>query len=97
MSISVDGPVSLGGVSVMTSDHGGLTSEQVTDLAMEKIIRVSDTAPPVIKEQAEVFRTNVRNVVYHYIELARKEERATIARRMDKLGNSEMADLVRRI
>ena len=91
------GGVSAGSVNVMTSDDGGLTSDQVTELAMEKIMRVSDTAPPVIKEQAEAFQSNVRNVVYHYIELARKEERATIARRMDKLGNSEMADLVRRI
>ena len=97
MSISVDSPLILGGVNVVTSDDGGLNSEQVTELAMEKIIKVSETAPPAIKEQAEAFRTNVRNVVYQYIELARREERATIARRMDKLGNSEMADLVRRI
>lgn len=97
MSISVNSPLVLGGVNVMTSDDGGLTSEQVTELAMDKIINVSESAPPVIKEQAEVFITNVRNVVHHYIELARREERATIARRMDKLGNSEMADLVRRI
>ena len=95
--ISVNSPVVLGGVNVMTSDDGGLTSDQVTDLAMDKIMTVSETAPPVIKEQAEAFRTNVRNVVHHYIELARREERATIARRMDKLGNSEIADLVRRI
>jgi len=94
---SVDGPITLGSVNVMTSEHGGLTSEQITELAMDKIIRVSETAPDEIKLQAEAFRTNVRNVVHHYIELARGEERATIARRMDKIGNSEMADLVRRI
>ena len=95
--ISVTTGIQSGSVNVMTSDDGGLSSEQVTELAMDKIIKVSDTAPPVIKEQAEVFRTNVRNVVHYYIQLARQEERATIARRMDKLGNSEMADLVRRI
>jgi len=91
------GGIQAGSVNVMTSEQGGLSSEQVTDLAMDKIMKVSETAPPEIKQQAEAFRTNVRNVVYHYIQLARQEERATIARRMDKIGNSEMADLVRRI
>lgn len=95
--ISVDSPVVLGGVNVMTSDDGGLNAEQVTELAMDKIMKVSDTAPPAIREQAQAFRSDVQKVVHHYIELARREERATIARRMDKLGNSEMADLVRRI
>lgn len=95
--ISVNSPLVLGGVNVMTSDDGGLSTEQVAELAMDKIMKVSESAPPAIKEQAEVFQANVHKVVYHYIELARKEERATIARRMDKLGNSEMADLVRRI
>jgi len=95
--ISVDSPVVLGGVNVMTSDDGGLSAEQVTELAMDKIMKISETAPPAIRDQAAVFRSNIQKVVYHYIELARREERATIARRMDKLGNSEMADLVRRI
>lgn len=95
--ISVTSGLETGIVNVMTSEQGGLSSEQVTDLAMDKIMKVSETAPPEIKQQAEAFRTNVRNVVYQYIQLARQEERATIARRMDKIGNSEMADLVRRI
>ena len=46
MSISVNSPLVLGGVNVMTSDDGGLTSEQVTELAMDKIINVSESAPP---------------------------------------------------
>lgn len=84
-------------VNVMTSDEGGHNSEQITDLAMDKIMRVSDTAPPAIKEQANVFKENIRNVLFQYIELARQEERATIANRMAKAGQTEMADLVRRI
>jgi hypothetical protein len=51
----------------------------------------------VIKEQAEVFKGSLQKVLYHYIELARREERATIAYKMSKAGQKEMADLVRRI
>ncbi len=95
--ISVNSDTLIGSVNVMTSNEGGLSSEQLTELAMDKLIRVSDTAPPVIKEQAQVFRDTLQKVIYHHIELARREERATIAHRMSKVGQKEMADLVRRI
>ena len=64
---------------------------------MDKLLKVSDSAPPVIKEQAEAFKENLQKVVYYYIELARREERATIAHKMSKAGQKEMADLIRRI
>ena len=95
--ISVETGMDVSSVNVMTSDDGGHSSEQITNLAMDKIMRVSDTAPPAIKEQANVFKENIRNVLFQYIELARQEERATIANRMAKAGQTEMADLVRRI
>ena len=95
--ISFETGVQVSSVNVMTSDEGGHTTEQIVDLAMDKILLVSDTAPPAIKEQAEVFQDNKRRVLYHYLELARKEERASIAHKMTKAGNGEMAELVRRI
>jgi len=95
--ISFPTEINVTSVNVMTSDEGGLSTEQVVNLAMDRIIRVSDTAPPAIKEQAEAFQNNIRQVLYHYIELARREERGTIANRMAKAGQEEMADLVRRI
>jgi len=95
--ISVETGVQVQSVNVMTSDEGGLSADQVTELAMDKILFVSNTAPPVIRDQAEAFEQGIRAVVSHYIQLAMSQERATIARRMEKAGNSEMADLVRRI
>ena len=95
--ISVETGISVNSVNVMTSNEGGLNSEQLTQLAMDKLLKVSDSAPPVIKEQAEAFKENLQKVVYYYIELARREERATIAHKMSKAGQKEMADLIRRI
>jgi len=92
-----NGGIDVGAVNIMTSDEGGHSTEQIVDLAMDKIMRVSDTAPQPIRDQAEAFQNHLRHVLYHYMELARREERATIAGRMHKAGNSEMADLVRRI
>ena len=95
--ISVFSGVETGSVNVMTSNEGGLSTEQIVELAMDKIMKVSDTAPPVIRDQAEAFQNHLRVVLYQYMELARREERASIANKMNKAGNSEMADLVRRI
>ena len=81
----------------MTSEQGGHSDEQIVELAMDKIIKVSDTAPPAIQQQAQAFQDNVRQVLYFYVQLARQQERATIANMMAKAGQNEMADLVRRI
>lgn len=95
--LSFTGGLEMGSVNVMTSDHGGHSSEQIVELAMDKIMKVSDTAPPAIREQAEAFQNHLRVVLYHYVQLARREERASIASKMQSAGNSEMAELVRRI
>ena len=95
--LSFTGGISAGSVNVMTSEQGGHSSEQIVELAMDKILKVSENAPPAIKDQAEAFQNNVRQVLYFYVELARQQERATIANRMAKAGQNEMADLVRRI
>ncbi len=94
---SVSGGVQVQTVNVMTSNEGGLDTEQITQLAMERVMTVANSAPPAIKDQAEAFRGSLENTLKHYIELARREERATIAHRMAKAGQKEMADLVRRI
>ena len=95
--LNISGSINVNPVNVMTSDQGGHSSEQIVELAMDKIMSVSDQAPPDIPDQAEAFQNHLRRVLYHYIELARREERGTIANKMMKAGNSEMADLIRRI
>ena len=95
--LSFTGGLEMGSVNVMTSDNGGHSTEQIVELAMDKIMKVSDTAPPAIREQAEAFQNHLRVVLYHYVQLARREERASIADKMKNAGNSEMAELVRRI
>ena len=95
--LNISGSINVNPVNVMTSDEGGHSSEQIVELAMDKIMSVSNQAPPPIRDQAEAFQNHLRVVLYHYIELARREERGTIANKMMKAGNSEMADLIRRI
>ena len=88
---------SVGTISVITSDNGGLSNDQIADLATEKIIYVSEDAPDPIKQQAEVFKDRVRNILQYYVELAKREERATICNKIREAGQFELADAIRRL
>lgn len=86
-----------GNVNVMTSDKGGLTNEQIADLAVDKIVSISDQAPAHIRQQANQFREHLKKVLYHYLLLARKEERGSIIQVLESSGHKEMAEYIRRL
>ena len=87
----------LGSVVVKTSEQGGLSNEQIADLAVEKIASVSENAPPHLKEQAKLFKEQLKGIIHHYLLLARKEERATIMQALRSSGHKEMAEYIRRL
>ena len=91
------GVSSVGSVNVMTSDKGGLSNEQVADLAVDKIVSISDEAPAHIRQQANQFREHLKKVMYHYLLLARKEERGSIVHILRSNGQKEMAEYIRRL
>ena len=94
---SVNVGASLGDISVATSDEGGLSSDQLAEMARRKIIYVSQDAPPAVREQAQVFSERVEQVVKHYVDLARNEERATICQILRNAGHKDIAEYVRRL
>ena len=87
----------LGSVVVKTSEQGGLSNEQIADLAVEKIASVSEDAPSHLKEQAKLFKEQLKGIIHHYILLARKEERATIMQALRSSGHKQMAEYIRRL
>ena len=88
---------SVGSVNVVASDNGGLSSDQIADMAANKFIYISDEAPEPIRLQAEAFKDRVRNLVQYYVELARKEERATICAKVREAGQHQLADAIGRL
>ena len=87
----------LGNVIVKTSEKGGLNNEQIADLAVDKIASVSEDAPPHLKQQAKLFKEQLKGIIHHYLLLARKEERATIMQALRSSGHKEMAEYIRRL
>jgi len=87
----------IGSVNVMTSNNGGLTNEQIADLAVDKIASISDQAPPHVRQQAKIFKNHLKHVLYHYLLLARREERGTIIQALRSSGQKETAEYIRRL
>ena len=87
----------IGSVNVVTSDKGGLSNDQIAEMAANKIVYVSESAPPAIKEQAHVFSDKIKNLLRYYVDLARKEERATIVQQIKDAGQPDLANIIRRL
>ena len=94
---SVNGGVEAGLIKIVSSDNGGLSNDQISEMAADRIVAVSETAPEPIRQQAQAFSEKVRNVVHYHIELARREERATICHKLREAGHPDLADTIRRI
>ena len=95
--ISVDVGMDVGKIDVMTSNEGGLSSDQIAEMARKKIIYIADDAPPAIRDQAQVFADRVEDTLRYYIDLAKREERGTITQTLRNAGNTDIAEYIRRL
>jgi len=84
-------------VNVMTSSNGGHSPEQVAELCVDRLIRVSDTAPPELAMQARAFREQMLAVVLHYVKMAAAEDRATVVAKLEQAGAADVAQQIRRL
>ena len=88
--------VAVPSVFVETSSHGGLSSEQITDLCCRKLIYVSDDAPPAIRDQANSVKVRVAGVVLSYIKEAMRAERDRCVNVASVGGYDDLANMLRR-
>ena len=91
----IDASISVGEVSVITTDNRGLSVEEVAQMAVNKILYVSKDAPEPLREQAIAFKDTVHEVIVHYMKYAVDQDRATIAAKLSAAGFSELANNLR--
>jgi hypothetical protein len=65
------------------------------EIAIRKVIEVSDTAPQPIRDQAHAFRATIERVFANYIRMALQEERTFIAFALENAGKPELAGWVK--
>lgn len=85
---------SVGNVSVVTTTGRGMTPEEVAELALNKIIAVSDSAHPILADQAHAFREDIRKVLVFYMREAVKAHNVTLVTKFHKAGHPELTKIL---
>jgi hypothetical protein len=90
-----DATSAIGSPFVVTSSNGGHSPEQVAELCVNRLIQVSDSAPPELAQQARAFRQQMLAVVLHYVRMAAAEDRTTVCTKLEQSGMADLAKHVR--
>jgi hypothetical protein len=92
--ISASGGALLGNIRAMGVSGRGFTPEELADNAMERIIAVSATADPVIRQQAEAFKNHIRSVLISYGHQCIRSHGTTLTNRFRDAGHPELVKLL---
>ena len=80
-----------------TTTDRGHSPEEMAEMALNKIMSVSEDAPPVIREQAYAHRQRLKEVLILYMRRMCQSERTTIWALMKKQGHEDVAEIIRRL
>lgn len=85
----------IGAAFVATSSHGGHSPEQIAELCVNRLIFVSENAPPELAQQARAFREQMLAVVLQYVKMAVTEDRKTVAGKLNSVGYGHLAQQIK--
>ena len=89
--------LSPGIVEVQTTQHRGFTPEEVAERCLDKLLNISDTAPPAIRDQAIAYKEHMRAVLVFYMKEAVQSDRTTVNNAVLDAGHKDLAELIRRL
>ena len=92
--LSASGGALLGNIKAMGVSGRGFTPEELAENALDRIISISASADPVIRQQAEAFREHIRAVLVSYGKQCVRSNHTTIANRLRDAGHSELTQLL---
>ena len=94
---SLNSETEVGNLGVTTTDNRGHTIEEIAEMAINKIISISDKAPAPIREQAHVFKETCKKVIAYYMQEAVNNHMCTIGNQLEKQGQKDLANIIRRL
>tara|TARA_R100001377_G_scaffold31528_3_gene17223 strand:+ start:665 stop:955 length:291 start_codon:yes stop_codon:yes gene_type:complete len=89
--------ISVGNLGVKTTDYRGHTVDEVAEMATDRLISISETAPDTIKAQAHLFKDATRKVITHYMNEAVKNHICTLCNKLEQQGQKDLANIIRRL
>ena len=87
----------IGDVVVKTTQRRGLSPEELAERAVEQIVSDSDSVDPIVKHQAEAFKSRIYHVVLGIILQGIRSDRTTLINEFIQQGHSDVADILRRL
>ena len=84
-------------VTVETTNNRGFTPEEVAVRCVNRIIGISENAPPAIRDQANAYRKELEAIVANYMHQAIKSDRTTVYNAIRDSGNPKLAEYIRRM
>ena len=87
----------VGQVFVTTTEQKGHSADFWAQSASDRIISVGNNSHPLIAQQAKAFKEAVQKIVLFHIEEAIKSDRTTLIAELERQGQQEMANILRRL
>lgn len=84
----------VGNVMVMTTEGRGFTPEEIAERALDKIIYVGAQSHPAIRDQAEAFKGNIRQVLVQYMHEAVRSHNVTLVNKFKQAGHPELIPIL---
>ena len=85
-------------VDVQTTHNRGFTPEEVAARGAKRIVSISDSVTdPMVKAQAEAFKSQITNLIAVYMKEAIKSDRTTVYNAIKNAGQPKLAELIRRL
>ena len=94
---SLNSETEVGNLAVTTTDNRGHTIEEVAEMATNKIVSISDTAPAPIKAQAHAFKNACHKIIVYYMQEAVNNHMCTICNLLENQGQQDLANIIRRL
>lgn len=84
-------------IKVSSTNNRGFTPEELAEQCLGQIVSISDTAPPVIRDQAKAFAKSIETVIVQYMKQAIHSDRTTVYNVLKEAGHPDLAEVVRRL
>ena len=84
----------LGEIKATSVSGRGFTPEEVAEQALVKIVSIGGNCHPVIRDQAEAFKDEIRGVLVHYMRQAVRSNHTTLANKFRAAGHPELVKLL---
>jgi hypothetical protein len=82
-------------VGVRTTSNRGFTPEELASRAAEKIVSVSESTHPAIRDQAVAFKASIEKLIAEYMKQAVRSDRTTVYNALNDAGRPELAKLIK--